>query len=131
VSDPRKPTLESVEAEGRRLGEAVGRALAGAASSGAPLPGQTADSPNLTDARRARHRSGARHNEAERAATYERTDRLSLRLRPGYAARLRTLSEGDGYSVAEWVETWIEMAEREARASPMIQIKHRHTGAAL
>ena len=58
-------------------------------------------------------RSGTRLTEAERAATCERSERLQVRLRPGYAARLRALSEADGYSVAEWVETWIEMAERE------------------
>lgn len=60
-----------------------------------------------------RARSGARLTEAQRAATCERSERLQVRLRPGYVARLRALSESDGYSVAEWLETWIEEAERE------------------
>lgn len=108
-----KPSLESVEAEGRRVGAAMGRSNAAAAAIGCLLPGQTADSPNLNAAQIARHRSGARLTEAQRAATCERSERLQVRLRPGYAARLRALSESDGYSVAEWIETWIEMAERE------------------
>jgi len=62
-------------------------------------------------------RSGARLTEAERAATCERSERLQVRLRPGYVARLRALSESDGYGVAAWIETWIEMAEREARGA--------------
>lgn len=58
-------------------------------------------------------RSGTRLTEAQRAVTCARSERLQVRLRPGYVARLRELSEGDGYSVAEWIETWIEMAESE------------------
>ena len=64
--------------------------------------------------------SGTQHTEAERAALYTRTDRLSVRLKPGYKARLQALSEGDGYSIAEWIETWIEMAEQEAREAELI-----------
>jgi hypothetical protein len=39
-------------------------------------------------------------------------ERLSLRLRRGVKARLRALAETDGYTLAEWIETWVEMAER-------------------
>lgn len=59
--------------------------------------------------------SGTRLTEAQRSATCERPERLQVRLRPGYVARLRSLSEEDGYSVAEWIETWVEMAESEIR----------------
>ncbi len=103
-------------AEARLVGTATGQALSGAAAIGALLPGQTAESQNLNAAQAARHRSGARLTEAQRAATCERSERLQVRLRPGYAARLRALSESDGYSVAEWIETWIEEAEREIAA---------------
>lgn len=60
-------------------------------------------------------RSGTRLTEAQRAETCERPEALKVRLRPGYRARLRALSEEDGYSVAEWIETWVEMAESEIR----------------
>lgn len=63
----------------------------------------------------ARSRSGTRLTEAQRAETCERPEALKVRLRPGYRARLRALSEDDGYSVAEWIETWVEMAESEIR----------------
>ena len=115
MSDPHKPTLESVEAEGRRVGEAMGRSNAAAQAIGCLLPGQAADSHNLTAAQIARHRSGARLTEAQRAATCERSERLQVRLRPGYAARLRALSESDGYTVAEIIESWVDTEEAEQR----------------
>jgi hypothetical protein len=58
-------------------------------------------------------RSGTVLTEAERASRSERTDRLSLRLRPGYVARLRALADEDGYSAAEWIETFVDTAESE------------------
>ena len=60
-----------------------------------------------------RSRSGTRLTEDQRSATCERPESLKVRLRPGYRARLRALSEEDGYSIAEWIETWVEMAESE------------------
>ena len=61
-------------------------------------------------------RSGTQLTEAQRSATCERSEKLTVRLGPGYKARLRALSEEDGYSIAEWIETWVEMAEREIAA---------------
>lgn len=81
-----------------------------------PEPGDQFGSAPLPLDEPFRARSGSRLTEAQRAATCERSERLQVRLRPGYAARLRALSESDGYSVAEWIETWIEEAEREIAA---------------
>lgn len=81
-----------------------------------PEPGDRFGSAPVALEEPIRARSGARLTEAQRAATCERSERLQVRLRPGYAARLRALSESDGYSVAEWIETWIEEAEREIAA---------------
>jgi len=58
-------------------------------------------------------RSGTRLSNAERAETCERAEMLTVRLRAGYRDRLKALAAEDGYSVAEWVESWIEMAETE------------------
>jgi len=41
-------------------------------------------------------------------------ERLNLRLPTGLTARLRALAESDGYSIAEWIETWVEWEESEA-----------------
>jgi hypothetical protein len=53
-------------------------------------------------------RSGRSLTESER-----RTESLKVRLQPGYKARLAALAESDGYSIAEWIETWVEMSEKE------------------
>jgi hypothetical protein len=58
-------------------------------------------------------RSGTRLSNAERAETCERTEMLTVRLRAGYRDRLKALAAEDGYSVAEWVESRVEMAETE------------------
>lgn len=61
--------------------------------------------------------------EADRRATH---DVLKVRLPLGYRARLQRLADEDGYSVAEWVQTWIEMAETEIaglRARPARRVK--------
>ncbi len=44
----------------------------------------------------------------------ERYDTIKIRLPRGYKARLQRLAESDGYSVAEWITTWIEIGELEA-----------------
>lgn len=101
MSDPRVSTLERAEAEGRRVGAAVGRALTAAASVGALLPGQTADSPNLTAAQRARHRSGTSRTEAERRDAGLR--RVTLRIPAEYLAKLDAICKESGLTRAEQV----------------------------
>lgn len=99
--DPIKPTLESVEAEGRRIGEAIGRALTAAASVGALLPGQTPNSTNLNAAQRARHRSGPTKTEAEYRAAGLRV--LKIRIPAAYLAKLDAICDDSGLSRAEQV----------------------------
>jgi hypothetical protein len=99
--------LAEIDRDARELGAAVGRVMTSVGSRG-PLPGETAER-----AAARLSRSGTRLTEAQRSETCERPEALKVRLRPGYRARLRALSEDDGYSVAEWIETWVEMAESE------------------
>jgi predicted ArsR family transcriptional regulator len=60
-----------------------------------------------------RKRSGGNVHEAQRG-----TEAVKLRLPPGYAAKLRTLAESDGYSISEWVASFVDMAERDIQRPP-------------
>jgi hypothetical protein len=54
-----------------------------------------------------------KRSEADMRSRY---DTIKLRLPLGYKARLQRLAEEDGYSVADWVATMVEMAESEIAA---------------
>jgi hypothetical protein len=112
VSRPEKSLetkLAEIDRNARELGAAVGRVMTGAAAIGCLLPGQTADSPNLNEAQRARHRP-----EPDRV-TPRVTEQSKLRLAPGYRARLAALAETEGLSAAQLVEHWIGLHERALR----------------
>lgn len=107
------PALAAVERKAGRVGAAVGRVMKAAAERGDLLPGQTADSPNLNEAQRAKHRRCETRTEADMA---ERYDARKLRLPLGYGRKLDALAESEGQSVSKLVATWIDGAERDLRA---------------
>jgi hypothetical protein len=45
-----------------------------------------------------------------------RPEKLNAWLSPGYRARLAALTASDRYTVGEWIETWIELSERDLEA---------------
>jgi hypothetical protein len=54
-----------------------------------------------------KRRSGPTQPESERKAV-----QVLLRLTPWHRDQLRKLSKSDGYTMSEWVQTWIEMQAR-------------------
>jgi hypothetical protein len=47
------------------------------------------------------------------APVRSRTDQFATKLLPGYVARLRAICDSEGATVAELIESWVEMEERE------------------